>query len=383
MLCNQNHRAMRKLALIISLTAFSTMTMKGQNSNAMNNDRETIAVLSMDSRGLNIDNVSMGNLVRLELEKTQRFEVMDKYDVAHTMEEAGIDISTCFGKNQLVEAGQILGSQNMLTGAVEKFGEKIIYTLRLIDVRGARIERTSVIEFVNQVEDIQTMTTLIVQDLLDIEMDQVKYEMLASFDKPITNSRTSVNLNGPRFGIQVFQGQVADRLTAAKSEGGFGMNYPVMSVFGYQWETQYISAGDFQALFEFIPTVNGIETGNPSFSLTVLHGMRYDGWEFGFGPAFRVTRMGQGYYDESDNWVLSDEVPQGVNAELITNIDSRGPVKLNTGLILALGKTIHSGYLNLPINVYWSPSPQLNSNIFGVILGFNIAKAPVNRTPNS
>ncbi len=373
---------MKKFALILCTSVITAFNANAQ-SGSMDSNKESIAVLSMDSKGLNIDNISMGNLVRLELEKTQRYEVLDKYDVAHIMEEAGIDVSTCFGKNQLVEAGEILHADNMLTGAVEKFGDKIIFTLRLIDVSEAKIERTSVIEFINQIEDIQVMTTLIVQDILDIEKDQVKYEMLASFDQPITNSRTSVNLNGPRFGIQYFDGQIGRRLMDSEDVGGYGMNTPIMSVFGYQWEKQYISAGEFQALFEFIPTVNGIETGNPTFSLTVLHGMRYNGWELGFGPAFRVARIGRGYYDGEGIWNLSDEVPDGSGYQLIDNIDSRGAVKLNTGLIVALGKTIHSGYLNFPINIYWSPSPQLNSNIFGLILGFNIAKSPVSRVPNN
>ncbi|NVK26473.1 MAG: hypothetical protein HWE14_00445 [Flavobacteriia bacterium] len=372
---------MKRIALFFSLTmAFSSTN--AQDNTSMHGNNETIAVLSMDSRGINIDNIAMGNLVRLELEKTQRYEVMDKYDVAHEMEEAGIDASKCFGKNQLVEAGKVLKAQNMLTGSVEKFGDKIIYTLRLIDVEDERIEKTTVIEFVFQIEDIQTMTELIIKDILDIEYDPVVYDMLANFERPITNDRTSLSLDGPRFGIQFLEGRLGERLSDSRENGGLGMAVPMTSVFGYQWETQYISRGDFQALFEFIPTVNAIETGTPSFSLTILHGMRYDGWELGFGPAFRVMKLGQGYFDENNNWNLANEVPDGSGYELVTNFDARGDVKLNTGLIVAIGKTFRNSYINVPVNLYWSPSPQLKSNIIGLVVGFNIANSPVRKTPN-
>lgn len=345
-------------------------------------ERAVIAVLSMDSRGVNIENVPMGNLVRLELEKTQRYEVMDKYDVAYELEKEGIDPASCFGKNQLVDVGKMLGADNMLTGSVEKFGDKIIYTLRLIDVRQQRIEKTTVLEFVYQLEDIQTMTKIMVNDLLGIPNDQLEVEMLINFERPITNSKTSLSLNGPRFGVQFYDGEIASRLMADRQNGGFGLNNPVTSTFGYQHEVQYISAGDFQALFEFIGTINNIETGMPGFSLTILNGMRYDGWEIGFGPSFRIAKMAEGAYDSEGVWRMASELTDPGSYDLMYNLDSRGDIRLNTGLIVAAGRTFSSGYLNFPVNVYWSPSTNLNSNIFGVMLGFNIAKRP-RREPNN
>lgn len=347
-----------------------------------NRSSKSIAVLSMDCIGIDIDNIAMGNLVRLELEKTGQYEVMDKYDVAHQMKSASIDQSTCFGKNQLIDAGNVLKTDYMLTGSVERFGDKIIYTLRLIDVKKRVIEKATVLEFVNQIGDIQAMTSLIINKLLELPYDQVSMEMLASFDKPITNSRASLSLNGPRFGIQYANGELGKRLVDDSKHGGLGLNSPMFSSFGYQWETQYISAGEFQALFEFIPTVNAIETGTPAFALSVIHGMRFHGWEFGFGPTFRITKLAEGYYNDQNEWTLAGDVPAPEGADVFQAFDARGPVKLNTGLVVALGKTIHSGYLNFPINFFWSPSPQLRSNTFGLMVGFNIAKSPMRRVEN-
>lgn len=362
---------------------FLAFTAKGQNESlSMGQPSKTIAILSMDCQGVDIDNVQMGNLVRLELEKTGVYQVMDKYDVAFQIKEAGIEQKTCFGKNQLVEAGKVLKTDLMLTGSVEEFGDKIIFTLRLIDVNQGTIPKAVVKEYVNQISDLQVMTRLTIAELLGLPFDQTDMEMLASFDKPITNDRSSISLNGPRFGLQQATGRLGSRLMDAKSNGGLGLNNPFFSTFGYQWETQYISAGEFQALFEFIPTINAIETGTPSLSFSVIHGMRYHGWELGFGPTFRLTKLADGYFDNDGNWFLDDGSELPADADIVQAFDTRGAVKLNTGLVVAVGKTIHSGYLNIPINIFWSPSPQLKSNTVGLILGFNIAKTPIRRDPN-
>ena len=105
-------------------------------------DQQSIAIISIDTKGLNLDNVEMGNLVRLELEKTNKFEVLDKYDVSDIMEANSIDISSCFGKSKLVKVGKLLKADKMLTGSAEKFGDKIIFILRMIDVSTEKIEKT-------------------------------------------------------------------------------------------------------------------------------------------------------------------------------------------------------------------------------------------------
>lgn len=354
------------IALIMGMTARS----QGGNSN-----KESIAVVAIDAQGLSLDNIAMGNLVRLELEKTQRYEVLDKYDVAYLLEKNSIVAEESFGKSRMVQIGKLLGTAKMLTGSAEKFGDKIIFTLRLIDVGREKIEKTSVIEYVYEEQHIQRMARISINDLLGIENDDEVMDVLVNFERPITSEKATLKLNGPRFGIQVFSGELADRLRAPEDEGGFDA-YAFSSVFAYQQEFQYISSGQFQALFELIGSINGIETGHATPSLTIMNGMRFKGWEFGFGPVFRITKTARGYYDGSDKWVKSDNVPEGSNFKLERTLDSRGTPDLSTGLVFAVGKTFTSGYLHFPINFYYSPSPQLNSHVYGIILGFTIAKRP-------
>lgn len=356
------------LSAILSLTSLFGI------ASVNDSDRPTAAVISLDSKGLNVDNVSMGSLVRLELEKTERYEVLDKYDCSAMLQEAGVDPSTCFGKNQLVEAGKILSADFMVSGSVEKFGEKIIYTLRLIDVTNERISKTSVIEFIYEPAELQVMTRIVVNDLLDIENDHHLMDLLVNFDSPITSSRSVLNLNGPRIGAQYYTGRFGARLSAPSNEGGYGLSFPMSMTIGYQFETQYITSTDFQALFEFIPVLSGLETGTPGFSFNVLHGVRYKGWEFGIGPSFRLLKISEGYYDTNGDWEIGTEVPEGEEYDIIKNIDSRGKLTLNVGLLVGAGYTFQTGYINIPVNVYFSPSPQIGGGTVGINIGFNRAE---------
>ncbi|MCF8374664.1 MAG: hypothetical protein K9H64_23800 [Bacteroidales bacterium] len=338
-------------------------------------DKPSIAIVSIDTKDLNLDNVSMGSLVRLELEKTDTYEVLDKYDVADIMKQNGIDPAKCFGKTQLVKVGKLLKADKMLSGSAEKFGEKIIIILRMIDVKTEKIEKTNVMEYLDQQSEIQVMVEISIKNLLEIPNDEILVDLLVNYDRPITSPKTTVRLNGPRMGATYTTGKTAKRMEADKNEGGFGM-YPISSMFGYQFELQYLSSGDFQALVELIPALNGLESGYVVPSITFMNGFRFNkyGLEFGLGPVIRVVQTAEGYYDETDKWHLAEDLPEGSNYTLEHAMDNRGEYGVSTGLIIAVGKTFRSGYLNMPVNLYFSPRKE--GNIVGVTVGFNIAQKP-------
>jgi hypothetical protein len=50
--------------------------------------------------------------------------------------------------------------------------------------------------------------------------------------------------------------------------------YPANFQIGWQFEKQYISAGNFQALVEFFPMIGGLESGKFIPSATFLNGFR-------------------------------------------------------------------------------------------------------------
>lgn len=339
-------------------------------------EKPTIALVSIDTRNLEIDNNTMANILRLELEKIDRYEVLDKYDVASALEMNQIDPMNCFGKNALVNTGNILKADKMLTGSAELFGDKIVIILRIVDVKGKRIEKASVMEYLNAQAEIQTMSMLSLNDLVDIENDPHLVDLLINYSLPITTMKTTVNLNGPRMGGAFMTGKNGKRLTSSRNEGGYNM-FPVSSMFGYQFEKQYLSSGDFQALVEVIPAINGLESGFLIPSITFLNGFRFNksGFEFGIGPNIRVVKTKKGYYD-NDRWVLVEAIQEApVGSEVRELIDSRGIIRPSIGMIIGFGKTFQSGYLNIPINIFLSP--KKDGSIIGMTLGFNTAKKPV------
>jgi hypothetical protein len=177
-------------------------------------------------------------------------------------------------------------------------------------------------------------------------------------------------------GIAYITGDKAERLMAPKSKGGFD-SYPYLSQLGYQYEIQYLSAGNFQALVEFLFILSGLEQQLFNPAIVFMNGFRVgkSGWEIAFGPSVSLRQMAKGFYDEENVWYRESEwdATQEENPyEIIENLDSRGDIVIGTGWIWAIGRTFRSGYLNIPINVYVSPDKR--GWYVGLSIGFNVSR---------
>jgi TolB-like protein len=364
-----NHINRQNLGLIAVLLFLTAVTQK-----SMAQHKKTIAVISIDTKNITFDAKTISDMVQLELEKTGVFEVLDKYDVSDMIKKNQIDVQASFGKNSLISVGKLLNADKMLSGSIEKFGDKLILILRLVDVQAGVIEKTDVMEYINQQDQLQTMIRLSINNIIGVANDKLLVDLLANYDQPITTSRTSLKLSGPRVGANMTFGKTSERMQAPASEGGFEM-FPVSSMIGYQFEKQYLSSGDFQALFELIPSINSLESGMAIPALTGMLGFRFNksGIEFGLGPNFRVVKTAEGYYDSNNKWQIGTP-PEGSSYPMVTELDKRGDAGITTGMIFALGKTFRSGYLNLPLNLYYSP--RKSGSILGLTIGFNVAKKP-------
>lgn len=335
-----------------------------------------VVVLNFDTKNVGYDPSQMGNLVRLELEKLDTFDVMDRYDVAYLVEKNKLQINNCYGKICLVELGKQLGADKMLTGTVEVYGDAIIYTMRWIDVKTESIEITKVVEFLNMQNEIQTMTSVMLREMFGRHVDpNVKSQLIKpdSYEARARIPQTErMNLNGPRMGCAFYTDRTAQIIRAPKSQGGFDAA-PVMFQFGYQFEKQYFASGQFQALFEFVPMITGLDQGIFIPSLTVMNGMRMNsrGWEVGFGPTFTLITREEGFYVNNE-WVRRSEYDatlHGPDPSFIHRLDSRGDIYLNSAFIFAVGKTFRSGNMNIPVNVYGVPGRD--GWRIGISFGYN------------
>lgn len=340
---------------------------------------ETI-VLGVQVNGIEQDIETIYYLIELELEKTNIYSVMDKYDVLEIAMEKNLELDNCYGKRCLVEAGKALMLEKVVTANIERLGNKIIIQMKMIDVFDGEIEAQNVTEYQNLPQEMQNMIMISVNRLAGLQTDSKLVEQLVNYNLPIEGSRKKLKLNGPRMGVATVIGESADILTAPASEGGFEM-FPAMFQIGWQQEWQYLSAGDFQALIEFIPMISGLESGKFIPSVTFLNGFRFgsNGWEFAIGPSFRIVKKAEGFYDDQNyldggqgTWYLKHEWDGGfANPYSIeTRVDSRGEPEISTRLVFAFGRTFRSGYLNIPVNVYVAPDKK--GTQLGFSFGFNL-----------
>lgn len=378
---NNSKMKKQKFILIIALLLMVYLAKAQDINGASALTKPSVTVLNIDSKGLNIDPTQLGNMVRIELEKLNKFDVMDRYDVSYVIEKNQLNINNCYGKICLLEIGSIIHSEKMFTGSAELIGETIIITFRLIDVKTAAIEKTQVNEYLNLPKELQEMVKISIRQLFGLQNDEPMLNYLTkrnNFESSTNNAnKTSVNLSGPRSGFTYFTGEAGKVLARKKSEGGYG-SYPVMFQFGYQFEVQYLNEGNYQALFEFVPTISGFNQNIFIPSVTIMNGFRNNkhGWEIAFGPTFSIVNKAKGYYDSNNQWHMQNEWEDKTTSNpfgIEKRLDSRGTAEIQAGFIVAVGKTFKSGKLNIPLNLYCVPNKD--GIRLGASFGFNAKRS--------
>ena len=351
----------------------------------------TAAIVSVYTQGVKISPDMAESLMRIEVTKTGKFNVFDKLDMLEVLNENQIDVSNCFGKKCLTSVGSQADVDKMISGAIENLGKKIVITVKVLDVKTGNYDKIAIEEFISLDTEIQTMMQITMNKALGIENDPELLNNFVYFNQPPEAPVTYIKNNGPRMGMSFVGGDMGQVLKNPESMGGFDAT-PVMTQVGYQFEGSYLSAGNFQALIEGLVFLTGVEQNMFNPSLAILNGFRSskNGWEIGFGPTFRLSRIADGYYVNNDisndNWRIDSEwrVPANLDTlspwggyldnpnDSYSRMDSRGVVRLQAGWVWALGKTFHSGYLNIPVNAFLSYNK--NGYYLGLSMGFNITK---------
>lgn len=356
--------------LFTSLAAFSqTLT------NVV--EKPTVAMVDFDTRGYGGDKFQMLQFCINELIRINKFQVMDKFDIEYVAKHDTLDMNGCMSKACLTASGQKLKVDKMFSGYITNMGDRTIVTLRLLDVRSGVFESTSTKSFLKISGNEFKMITITMNEMFGVANDinlVNKLTNASELDNAINNPyQLKLRADGPRMGICVFSGVNSDILQKPANQGGFGAQ-PYTFQFGYQFEKQYLNEGNFQALFEFIPMVSGLDQGRVIPSVTFLNGLRNNksGWEFAFGPTFSLSKTAQGYLDSAGKWQLLRDLAPTANRDnysIESRLDSRGEYEINAGFLFAAGKTFKSGRVNLPVNFFYIPG--LHGARFGVSIGWN------------
>ena len=366
-----------------------TLTLTATSIKAQSQDKA--AVVNVYTDGVKITPSGAESLLRIELTKTQKFKVFDKQDMVEIAKDNQINFNDCYGKKCLHNIGALAEVDKIVTGSIENLGKKIVVTVKILDIKSDSYDQIAIQEFINIETELQNMVQITLNKALGIENSKEAMATLVYFNQPPKTPTVQISNSGPRMGLAMVGGDIADVLTRPESEGGYEA-IPILSQFGYQFEKVYLSSGNFQALAEGMILMTGLEQGlfNPSFAF--MNGFRNSktGIEFAFGPSIKFKKETMGYRDDKNVWhqtyewdaseVVTDSTGftyTDYNAnpnpyDIVKGLDKRGDIKLAATWVWAVGKTFHSGYLNIPVNAYFSYGKD--GWFTGLSVGFNIAK---------
>lgn len=345
-------------------------------SGKLSAQQSTIVIGGINIQGMSANEESVRLIIYHALVNSKTYVVLDRYDVAERLEKDRL--SSCLGVTCLSKLGTDLNASYALGLSIDQTADRILIGLKLVDVQKQSIIRNDVVQFEQQSTELNRMLQWMVQRMNGTEVSNIEMDALLYKDIPSRSTTLGkLNNSGPRIGFGFASGANAAYFQRKEKNGGLGSE-PIVFNLGYQLEQQYVGNEKFSALFEFIGNLGGIEHGICIPSLAILHGVRFGkgAWEFAFGPSLSAKKLID-VTDIGDQSFTKREINQkGLNPnemEFYKRPDTRGVSYFSTNFIFGIGKTIRSGALNIPLNVYLSTNKYGHS--VGMSIGMNISRA--------
>ncbi|PHR26868.1 MAG: hypothetical protein COA38_14095 [Fluviicola sp.] len=386
--------------VLLNLSTFSLF--------AQNESTKKIAISQPMVTGMETAAITTEKMLRIEFSKLNLYYVYDEFDMTEAIENNPKFKSNCQSKTCLTELGKQLNVDFAVSGSFDKLGNKIVISLKMVDVAKGDVVKTAMLEFDDQELELQRMTRCAVRFMHGLEIDKSLTDRLYFRDEPATlNNIGRIKNSGPRIGYALMSGDLMEFATRSESQGGMDI-FPAISMIGYQFEKQYIGTENFSALFEFIPNISGLEQGKFIPTMSFLNGFRFGkaGWEIAFGPGVGLKQTSKGFFDtegkfgnrgnymsETDwnNYAFETygndstyapngyyQTPDPSQFNDSYNFDKRfgdkrGKLQLTTNFLFAFGRTFRAGSLNIPVNLFYSA--KSGGGIAGINVGFNVIKA--------
>jgi hypothetical protein len=357
---------------------------------AQTETKSSIAVALPHLENFDVSREIVAKLIQIELIKLEEYRVYDEFDLKEASDSDQRFSLDCYGKNCLLELGQKLGADYIVSSSILVFGGKTVITLKFIDIKTGDIYKSDVREFIDDKDEVQRMFQLMIREMHDIQVHNEEASRISFDNQPIIKDNVgTINNSGPRLGYSFFSGDLAEFARRDAEQGGLEI-FPSATLIGYQLEKQYIGTENFSALGELLVTVSGLEKGYAFPSITLMNGFRFGkaGWEVAFGPGFGLKQVSEGFID-SDGiygsagkfWSMRDfhnsthysyDLNNQPNYEIDEFLDNRGDTKINTRWVMAFGRTFTAGGLNIPVNIFYSSMKK--SGMIGLSVGFNVVK---------
>ena len=171
-------------------------------------------------------------ILQLELSKLNQYSVFDSFDMEEVYQRDSSYRNNCLSKSCLVAFGKELDADYMLTGSYDLLANKIVITLKMIDVKNNSMYKSGLREFTNQEKELQRMTEVVLKEMLGIPVNNELVDQLKFDNDIITKSSVGkVSNSGPRVGVGFMTGDFYEFATRSKAQGGMDI-VPAISMIG-------------------------------------------------------------------------------------------------------------------------------------------------------
>lgn len=164
---------MKKLILYLILICFVNYILPGGLSElyAQNEQKSTIAILKLDARsGISLKEAeTLSDRLRTELVNTGVFIVLERGQMDEILQEQGFNQSGCISSECAVEAGRLLGVQEMVAGSVGKVGEIYSVEARVFDVETGKILQAHQFDYEGEVSGLLELMKEVAREISGLD----------------------------------------------------------------------------------------------------------------------------------------------------------------------------------------------------------------------
>lgn len=129
-------------------------------------DKMRVAVLNVKSDGIPQSTASaITNLIIIQLVNSEKFIVVERDKMDKILEEQGFQQTGCTDQECAVEIGKLLSANKILVGEVNKVGDSILLTVRIIDVEKGIAEYAAHDRVIAE-EDLDLLVNKVVENLI-------------------------------------------------------------------------------------------------------------------------------------------------------------------------------------------------------------------------
>lgn len=161
----------------------------------------TMAVIDLEGKGISqLEASTLTDRLRTSLVQTGKVDVLERAIMEDIFNETRFNLSGCVSTECAIEAGKILGVQQIVSGSIGKIGRTFTIDVRIIDVETSKILKVSPRDYTGDVDGLLDVIREIAFDLVGGE-DEGPFGVVEIVSTP---SEATVYIDGIKLGLTPF-----------------------------------------------------------------------------------------------------------------------------------------------------------------------------------